>query len=108
MTDTDIATILNAIGEMRSDFDNMKVDVNTKIGVVQQDIASIKVEMGVLKTDIAGMKTDIAGMKTDIAGMKTDMEAMNTDIGNIVEQHEADMRYIRNCLDGLNGQVRQQ
>lgn len=94
MTDTDIATILNAIGEMRSDFENMKVDVNTKIGVVQQDIDGIKVEMGVLKTEIAGMKTA--------------MDAMNTDIGNIAEQHEADMRYIRNCLDGLNGQVRQQ
>lgn len=101
MTDTDIATILNAIGEMRSDFENMKVDVNTKIGVVQQDIDGIKVEMGVLKVEMGVLKTDIAGMKTA-------MDAMNTDIGNIAEQHEADMRYIRNCLDGLNGQVRQQ
>lgn len=54
------------------------------------------------------MKTDIAGIKTDIGSMKTQMEAVNTDIHNIVKQHEADMDYIKNCLDGLNGQVHQQ
>lgn len=94
MTDTDIATILNAIGDLRSDFTAMKTDVYEKFDTVQKEIVV--------------MKTDMAGIKTDIGSMKTQMEAVNTDIHNIVKQHEADMDYIKNCLDGLNGQVHQQ
>lgn len=83
MTDTDITTIVNAIGSLRDDFAMMKENVEQKFNIIQ---------------------TDIAGIKTEIGNIKTDMETMNEDFNNLAKLRESDMEYIKNCLNALNGQ----
>ena len=105
MTETDIATIISAIGDMRSDFVAMKTDFEQRFDTVHKEITWIKTEMGEMKTDISDLKTEMGEMKTDISDLKEQNRLMNEDINNLANQHTADMQYIRNFINGLNGYV---
>ena len=67
MTDTDIATILNAIGVLNDKFDA----VNMEIAVIKTDIGDIKVGMESMNEDIH-----------NIAVQQTENKALMTNILN--------------------------
>lgn len=78
----------------------------------ETDSADIKIDIGNIKTEMAGMKDDIGNIKTEMTVVKTDIvslkdviETMNKDINNIDTQRQADMAYIKDRLDALNGSV---
>ena len=58
-----------------------------------------------IKIDIGNIKTEMTVVKTDIGNIKDDMKLMNTDINNLDGRQKADMAYIKNSLEALNGSV---
>ena len=54
--------------------------VNTRLDVMQADIASLRTDVTGLKTDVATLKTDVATLKTDVATLKTDVATLKTDV----------------------------
>ena len=78
MIDTDKREILEAIGSLAEQTQELK-----------QDVHGVKVEVQELKGDVYGLKEDVGGLKGDVLGLKKDTQELKEGRNEILEAIQA-------------------
>jgi len=82
------------IASLRTDVTGLKTDVatlKTDVAILKTDVATLKTDVATLKTDVATLKTDVTTLKTDVTTLKTDVATMRANITSL--EHSVDTRF---------------
>ncbi|UUD37192.1 Uncharacterized protein conserved in bacteria with the myosin-like domain [Mycoplasmopsis californica] len=73
-------TLLGAIADVKKEMYIEFNKVNSRLDILEQDVAQLKTDVTQLKTDVTQLKTDVTQLKTDVAQLKTDVAQLKTDV----------------------------
>jgi chromosome segregation ATPase len=74
------------------------------LGIIQTDIAGLKLDVQNMKEDIAGLKLDVQNMKEDIAGLTINYQNMKRDIAGLAINYQnmkEDITALKNRQDEM-------
>ena len=51
--------------------DNILLDLQKRMGTMQEDVSGLKDDVSILKSDVSGLKDDVSILKSDVSGLNS-------------------------------------
>lgn len=89
------------IGVLQNDMQTVKQDV----GILKQDVGVLKQDVDILKQDVGGLKEDVSGLKLDVGGLKKDVHSFKEALSTLEEKTDSLANGQKRIIDILLNQT---